>query len=107
VWHKITARNSYVQPAICERAPSGIWTADFMCVSVSAFASAAMPLCLRTCNRQLEKELMPSLDLTLSEATILPEELAGGTWPADYTLSDHGMVTCLYQLRERSSRGDV
>lgn len=48
---------------------------------------------------QRAKELMPSLDLCLREATIRPEALAGGSWPSDYTLSDHGMVTCCYELR--------
>lgn len=50
---------------------------------------------------QRAKELMPSLDLSLREATIRPEALAAGSWPPDYTLSDHGMVTCRYELRTR------
>ena len=36
-------------------------------------------------------------DVNVIDASLWPEQTAAGAWPADWTLSDHAMVTCTFE----------
>lgn len=50
---------------------------------------------------------VPLGDLSVTSVTLYPRELEEGIWPADYTLSDHGMVEVVFQSAELIGSGSV
>ena len=42
------------------------------------------------------EHVRPLGDLTVENLSIVPKALEHGEWPADYTISDHGMVECVF-----------
>jgi len=43
--------------------------------------------------------VVPLGDLSVVSVRIIPEEMEGGVWPADYSLSDHGLIECVFKAK--------
>ena len=47
----------------------------------------------------LSDDNRPLGELRVTSAELWPKELETGTWPDDYSLSDHGMVVCTFTAK--------
>ena len=43
--------------------------------------------------------VVPLGDLSVVSVRIIPKEMEGGVWPADYSLSDHGLIECVFKAK--------
>jgi endonuclease/exonuclease/phosphatase family metal-dependent hydrolase len=43
--------------------------------------------------------VVPLGDLSVVSVRIIPKEMENGVWPADYSLSDHGLIECVFKAK--------
>jgi hypothetical protein len=43
--------------------------------------------------------VVPLGDLSVVSVRIIPKEMEHGVWPADYSLSDHGLIECVFKAK--------
>lgn len=49
-------------------------------------------------NVTMDRDSLPLGDLRVQAVRLWPSELAEGLWPEDFSLSDHGLVECVFLL---------
>jgi len=78
-----------------------LWTGGGGLMSASSPSAGELPE-----NKSASSEwgfLQPLGDLHVSQARLWPESLERGEWPADFTLSDHGLVEVVFRVTRFAS----